>query len=201
MDTAPNRQEVRERVTIWPALGLCGLVLVLWLTVDGILAPSAALAAVVGSSLCVAVVRFLPPGRRRQTFAAVALATGIAVPVAAVTTPLSGVPLPDIGLFGPYTYLVTELLFGAVTVALLVRAGRDASYRTARTLAVIYPVAYLWDWYTLTVGVFAIPLRTGVELVGIPLEEHLFMLVVPGFVVAVHETLASADRGATSGEN
>ena len=65
----------------------------------------------------------------------------------------------------------------------------------ARTVAVCYPLAYLWDWYTLTVGVFAIPLRTGVALLGIPLEEHLFMLVVPAFVVGVHETLRGGNGG------
>jgi hypothetical protein len=42
------------------------------------------------------------------------------------------------------------------------------------------------------VGVFAIPMRTGIELLGIPLEEHLFMLVVPAMVVGVHETLVDA---------
>jgi hypothetical protein len=38
--------------------------------------------------------------------------------------------------------------------------------------------------------VFAIRLRTGVDLAGIPVEEHLFMIVVPALVVGVHETLA-----------
>jgi lycopene cyclase domain-containing protein len=95
--------------------------------------------------------------------------------------------LPDIGVFGPYTYLVTELLWGTVAVALVTYAGvwREA----ARTVAVLYPFAYVWDWYTLEVGVFAIPLRTGVEFLGIPIEEHIFMLVVPAMVVGTHETL------------
>ena len=95
--------------------------------------------------------------------------------------------LPDIGVFGPYTYLVTELLWGTLALALLRYAG---AFRTAaRTTLVLYPFAYVWDWYTLEVGVFAIPLRTGVELLGIPLEEHLFMLVVPAMVVGTHESL------------
>ena len=95
--------------------------------------------------------------------------------------------LPDIGVFGPYTYLVTELLWGTLALALLRYAG---AFRTAaRTTLVLYPFAYVWDWYTLEVGVFAIPLRTGVELLGIPLEEHLFMLVVPAMVVVTHESL------------
>ncbi|WP_394351789.1 lycopene cyclase domain-containing protein [Halogeometricum sp. CBA1124] len=81
------------------------------------------------------------------------------------------------------------MAFGAVAFGLLARA--NALRRAAVTVAAVYPVAYLWDWYTLEVGVFAIPLRTGVELFGIPLEEHLFMVVVPALVLGVHETLAS----------
>ncbi|MGM0590077.1 MAG: lycopene cyclase domain-containing protein [Halobacteriota archaeon] len=93
----------------------------------------------------------------------------------------------DIGVLGSYTYLATELFWGVVALALLRYAG--ALRAAARTVAVLYPFAYVWDWYTLTVGVFSIPLRTGVELFGIPLEEHLFMLVVPSVVVGTHESL------------
>lgn len=96
--------------------------------------------------------------------------------------------LPDVGaVFGPYTYLATEVGFGAVALWLLWRA--DAFERAARTIAVLYPVGFVWDWYTLEIGVFAIPLRTGVELLGIPVEEHLFMVVVPAVVVGAHEAL------------
>ena len=95
--------------------------------------------------------------------------------------------VPDIGVFGPYTYLVTEVLWGAVALALLVHA--DALRSAARTVAVLYPFAYVWDWYTLKVGVFEIPLRTGVEFLGIPIEEHIFMVVVPCLVLGIHETL------------
>nr|WP_315909208.1 lycopene cyclase domain-containing protein [Halapricum hydrolyticum] len=98
----------------------------------------------------------------------------------------------DISVLGPYTYLATEVLFGSVALALLVRA--DALAQAARTIAVLYPIAYLWDWYTLEVGVFAIRLHTGVDLLGIPIEEHLFMLVVPALVLGIHETLTENDR-------
>jgi hypothetical protein len=37
--------------------------------------------------------------------------------------------------------------------------------------------------------VFAIELRTGVNLLGIPIEEHIFMIVVPALVLGLHETL------------
>ncbi|QSG15221.1 lycopene cyclase domain-containing protein [Halapricum desulfuricans] len=106
--------------------------------------------------------------------------------------PFAG-PLPvDIGVLGPYTYLATEIVFGSVALALLVRA--EALARAARTIVVLYPIAYLWDWYTLEVGVFAIRLRTGVDLLGIPIEEHLFIIVVPALVLGIHETLTANDR-------
>ena len=99
----------------------------------------------------------------------------------------------DIGaIFGSYTYLATEVVFGAVALALCYHAG--ALRRAGVTVAVLYPVAYVWDWYTLHIGVFAIELRTGVDLLGIPIEEHLFMLVVPAMVVGVHETLHDRAR-------
>ncbi|MFC7077499.1 MULTISPECIES: lycopene cyclase domain-containing protein [Haloarcula] len=99
--------------------------------------------------------------------------------------------LPDIGVFGPYTYLVTEFLWGTVALVLLYRA--DALRMAARTIVALYPIAYVWDWYTLTVGVFAIRLRTGVDLLGIPIEEHIFIVVVPALVVGLHETLHRRD--------
>lgn len=101
--------------------------------------------------------------------------------------------LPDIGAaFGPYTYLASELVFGAVALALLYRA--DALREAAVTIAVLYPVGYVWDWYTLAIGVFEIHLRTGVEFLGIPIEEHLFIVVVPALVLGVHETLRGWGR-------
>ncbi len=95
--------------------------------------------------------------------------------------------LPDIGVFGPYTYLVTEVVWGTVALALLWRA--DALRTAGKTIVALYPIAYVWDWYTLEVGVFAIKLRTGVDLLGIPIEEHIFMVVVPALVIGLHETL------------
>ncbi|WP_313693974.1 lycopene cyclase domain-containing protein [Halorarum halobium] len=109
--------------------------------------------------------------------------------VATFFRPLADVGLPNVTALGPYTYLATEVAFGTAALALLAREGRDALWRAARTIAVLYPVAYVWDWYTLEVGVFSIPMRTGVELLGIPLEEHVFMVVVPALVLGIHETL------------
>ena len=95
--------------------------------------------------------------------------------------------LPDIGVLGPYTYLATELMWGVVAAGLLHYSG---AWRPAlRTALVLYPFALAWDWYTLEVGVFEIPLRTGVELLGVPIEEHVFMFLVPAMVVGTHESL------------
>jgi len=94
---------------------------------------------------------------------------------------------PDVTVFGRFTYLVTELLWGAVALALLRRT--ESVRKALRVCLVLYPFAYAWDRYTLEVGVFDIPLRTGVEVAGIPIEEHIFMFVVPSMVVGTAEAL------------
>ena len=99
----------------------------------------------------------------------------------------------DISVFGRYTYLVTEIAWGLVAVALLRRA--NALRKAAVTILALYPIAYVWDRYTLAVGVFDIKLRTGIDVAGIPLEEHLFMAVVPGLVIGIHETIFGDDAG------
>ncbi|MFB6168491.1 MAG: lycopene cyclase domain-containing protein [Haloferacaceae archaeon] len=163
-----------------------GLFLVVALSVDGLFPPAAAFA-----TLPLVVVGGYAH-RAEPELATMLLVRGVylllaGLVVATYFRPLAGVALPDIGVLGPYTYLATEVVFGAAALVLLVRA--DALRRAARTVVALYPVAYLWDWYTLEVGVFAIPLRTGVELLGIPVEEHLFMLVVPALVLGIHETV------------
>lgn len=96
-------------------------------------------------------------------------------------------PLPDVAVLGSWTYLASELFFGAIAVALLYR---ERALRLAgRTILVLYPIAFLWDWYSLHVGIFAVELRTGYDLLGIPVEEHLFVVIVPALVLAVHEAL------------
>lgn len=122
------------------------------------------------------------------------------------TTPWRGVALlsllvlstdvpskPDISVFGRYTYLLTEVFWGSLALWLLRRAR--ATKRAARTVLVLYPFAYTWDRYTLSVGVFDIPLRTGIEVADIPLEEHLFMVVVPSLVIGFHENLHGPSGG------
>jgi lycopene cyclase domain-containing protein len=168
-------------------LGLLGT---LWLTVDGIFPPTAFLAAVAFGA--VAVIAY-DSGPRIATML---LVRGsylfLAALIAAVAfEPLVGAPLPDIGVLGPYTYLATEVVFGSIGFALLYRADALGDY--VRALVFVYPIAYVWDWYTLEVGVFEIPLRTDWELFGIPIEEHLFMLVVPALVIGLYETVRRGD--------
>jgi lycopene cyclase domain-containing protein len=117
-----------------------------------------------------------------------------------VLSVVAQVALPDISVFGPYTYLATEVMWGTVAVALLWYA--DAFRAAGRVVAVVYLPAYVWDWYTLQVGVFEIPLRTGVNLLGIPIEEHIFMILVPSLVVGVHESIEKirAERATATAE-
>ena len=183
----------RERArTLAYALMGAGLFAVVPLSITGVFPPSAPLA-----SLVFGVVVGLAYAKGPTT-ATMLLVRGAYLFLAVLLVsvffrPLAGVPLPDVTVLGPYTYLATEVAFGAAAFALLARA--DALWRAAKTVAAVYPVAYVWDWYTLEVGVFEIPMRTGVELLAIPLEEHLFMVVVPALVLGVHETVnARGDR-------
>ncbi|RLM89833.1 lycopene cyclase [Halobellus sp. Atlit-38R] len=179
------------------ALLYLGFVFVVLFAVGGPFPASAPLAAVAFGIVA------LVATRADATVATMLLVRGAYVFLAFLVVavwyrPLAAVPLPDIGLLGPYTYLATEIAFGTLALALLVYA--DALRRAAVTILALYPLAYVWDWYTLEIGVFAIPLRTGVELLGIPVEEHLFMLVVPALVIGIHETVNGRGRAAAADE-
>ncbi|MEF8856176.1 MAG: lycopene cyclase domain-containing protein [Haloplanus sp.] len=165
-----------------------GMVAVVALAVTGVVPRGSALATVPFLAVAVAARRADAELATKLLVRASYLFFALLV-VAVWLRPLAGIAGPDITALGPYTYLATEVLWGVAAVTLVIRAG---AVRTAlRTTLVCYPVAYVWDWYTLTVGVFSIPMRTGTDLLGIPIEEHLFMLVVPMMVVGVHETLAN----------
>ncbi|QLG61506.1 lycopene cyclase domain-containing protein [Halorarum salinum] len=185
----------RARTLAYALLG-AGLFAVVPLAVAGVVPPSAPAASLV---YAVVVALAYPADAETATMllirGAYLFLAGLLV--ATFFTPLAGYGLPDVTVLGPYTYLATEVVFGAVALALLARQGRGALWRAGRTVAVLYPVAYVWDWYTLEVGVFSIPMRTGVELVGIPLEEHVFMVVVPALVLGIHETV----NGGAGGES
>ncbi|PSQ63617.1 MAG: lycopene cyclase [Halobacteriales archaeon SW_8_66_22] len=188
-----GRQRAR---TLAVGLMLLGLVGVLWGSVDGRFPPSSPLAA-----LAFGVVAFLAY-RAEPTVATMLLIRGAYVFLAVLLVavwfePLATVGLPDITVLGPYTYLATEVVFGATALVLLVNA--DAVWSAAKTIVALYPIAYVWDWYTLEVGVFDITMRTGVDLFGIPIEEQIFMLVVPALVLGIHETLRGDSGDADGG--
>jgi len=174
------------------SLMLLGLVGVLWGTASGLFPPASPVAALAFGSVA------LVARHADSTIATMLLIRGAYVFLAVLLVavwfrPVSGATLPDITVLGSHTYLATELVFGAVALGLLYYA--DALRSAARTIAAVYPVAYIWDWYTLEVGVFDITMRTGHELFGIPIEEHIFMLVVPALVLGFHETIRRTARG------
>jgi len=178
-----GRSRARTLALSFMFVGLLG---VLWGTVSGLFPPSAPAGALAFGSVV------LVSRRARPALATMLLVRGAYVFLALLVVavwfrPLSASGLPDITVFGSYTYLVTELFFGSIALALLWYAGALRS--GARTILALYPVAYVWDWYTLEVGVFDITMRTGYDLFGIPVEEHLFMLVVPAMVIGLHETI------------
>lgn len=185
-----------DKRTVVVALGLDrGLSLGFWLMVVGLVAvvvlaatepfpPSAVFAAAAFGAVAAVSRRAEPQVATMLLIRGAYLFLALLV-VAIWYQPLQQPPAIDIGVLGPYTYIATEILFGSIAFALLWWAG--AVRRAVRTIAVLYPIAYLWDWYTLEVGVFAIRLRTGIDLLGIPLEEHLFIVVVSAFVLGVHE--------------
>lgn len=187
----------RARTLAVTALAV-GLFFVVPLAVTGVLPASAPAASIAfGAVAAIAVHKGPTVATMLLVRGAYLFLAGLLVAVFFRPLAAGGVVLPDVTVLGPYTYLATEVLFGAAAGALLARVGRAALWRAARTVAAVYPVAYVWDWYTLEVGVFSIPMRTGIEVLGIPLEEHLFMIVVPALVLGVHETLhGDGDDGA-----
>lgn len=178
------------------SLMLLGLFGVLWGTVSGLFPPSSPVAALAFAAIV------LVARHADSTIATMLLIRGAYVFLALLLVavwfrPLSGAALPDITVLGPYTYLATEIFFGAIAFGLLYRAGALRS--AARTIVALYPIAYVWDWYTLEVGVFDITMRTGYDLFGIPIEEHIFMIVVPALVLGFHETIRSLSADDSTG--
>jgi len=169
---------------------ILGAIGVLWGAVSGLFPPAAPIAALVFLSVVFtarsAAAELATKLLVRGTYVFLALLI-----VAVWYRPFAPVGLPDVTALGPYTYLATEVVFGAAAVVLLRYA--DAVRDAARTIVALYPIAYVWDWYTLKVGVFEIVARTGVDLFGIPIEEHLFMAVVPAFVIGLHETVRTLE--------
>ncbi len=197
-DRSIDKRTVSVLFGRWPArriagaLMFLGLLGVLWGTIGGYFPPSSPLAGLVFATIVLIAIRAEPKIATMLLIRGAYLFLAVLF-VAVWFRPLSASALPDITILGPYTYLATEILFGAIAFSLLYYAG--ALRRAAYTIAAVYPIAYVWDWYTLEVGVFEITMRTGYDLFGIPIEEHLFMIVVPALVLGIHETIraVSAD--------
>jgi len=189
-----GRRRARALATTLLWVGMIG---VLWGTLGGLFPPSTPAAALAFGSIVI-VARPATP-----TIATMLLIRGAYVFLALLLVavwfrPLSGAMLPDITFLGEYTYLATEVFFGTVAFGLIAYA--DAFRSATRTIVALYPLAYVWDWYTLEVGVFDITMRTGYDLVGIPIEEHIFMIVVPALVIGLHEALQTATTEAQPAE-
>jgi len=188
----------RDAVTLAYYTIFLGLLSSLWLTVDGTFPPFAFLATVAFGAVALSA-RGSGPRIATMLLIRGSYVFLAALIVAVAFEPIAGVPLPDVGVFGAYTYLLTELAFGTIAFALLYRADALAAY--VRSMVVIYPIAYVWDWYTLEVGVFEIPLRTGWVLFDIPVEEHLFILVVPALVIGLYESVRDGPGSESTGDD
>lgn len=203
-DRSVDKQTVSVLLGPWSARRLAaalislGLVGVLWGTIGGAFPPSSPLAALALAPIVLIAFRAGP------TIATMLLIRGAYVFLALLLVavwfrPLTGIGLPDISVLGPYTYLTTEVFFGAIALGLLYYA--DALRSAAYTIAALYPIGFIWDWYTLEVGIFEITMRTGSELFGIPIEEQLFLLVVPALVVGIHETIRTVSADSTGSDS
>ena len=103
-----------------------------------------------------------------------------------------------------YLALMAACLLATLPLELVLKAG--VYRRPRRWLAALVPVFLvfnLWDWVAIRRGHWTYSLRytTGVELLGLPLEELVFFLVVPTCALltyqAVVRLLPSRDRRGT----
>jgi lycopene beta-cyclase len=98
-------------------------------------------------------------------------------------------------VLGRATYLVLMAACLAVTLPLelVLRAG---VYRRPRrwlaALAPVFVVFSLWDWVAIRRGHWSYSPRytTGIELLGLPLEELVFFLVVPTCALLTYQAVA-----------
>ena len=100
-----------------------------------------------------------------------------------------------------YLALMAACLLGTLPLELVLNAG--VYRRPRRWLAAVVPVFLvfnLWDWVAIRRGHWAYSPRytTGIELLGLPLEELAFFVVVPTCALltyqAVVRLLPSPDR-------
>ena len=106
-------------------------------------------------------------------------------------------------MLGRATYLALMAACLLVTLPLELVLGAGVYRRLRRWLAAVVPVFLvfnLWDWVAIRRGHWTYSLRytTGIELLGLPLEELVFFVVVPTCALltyqAVVRLLPSRDR-------
>ena len=98
-------------------------------------------------------------------------------------------------MLGRATYLVLMAACLAVTLPLELVLKAGVYRRPRRWLAALLPVfcAFnLWDWVAIRRGHWTYSARytTGVELLGLPLEELVFFLVVPTCALLTYQAVA-----------
>ncbi len=97
-------------------------------------------------------------------------------------------------MLGRATYLVLMAACLAVTLPLELVLKAGVYRRPRRWLATLAPVLLafgLWDWLAIRRGHWAYSRRwtTGVELLGLPLEELVFFLVVPTCALLTYQAV------------
>jgi lycopene beta-cyclase len=98
-------------------------------------------------------------------------------------------------VLGRATYLVLMAACVAVTLPLELVLGAGVYRRPRRWLAALLPVFLvfnLWDWLAIRRGHWTYNPRytTGIHLLGLPLEELVFFLVVPTCALLTYQAVA-----------
>ena len=97
-------------------------------------------------------------------------------------------------MLGRATYLVLMAACVAVTLPLELVLKAEVYRRPRRWLAALVPVFLvfsLWDWAASRRGHWAYSPRytTGIEVLGLPLEELVFFLVVPTCALLTYQAV------------
>ena len=97
-------------------------------------------------------------------------------------------------MFGRASYLVLMAACVALTLPLELVLKAGVYRRPRRWLAVLAPVFVvfnLWDWVAIRRGHWTYSPRytTGIRLIGLPLEELVFFLVVPTCALLTYQAV------------
>ena len=97
-------------------------------------------------------------------------------------------------MFGRASYLVLMAACAALTLPLELVLKAGVYRRPRRWLAALVPVFVvfnLWDWVAIRRGHWTYSPRytTGIRLIGLPLEELVFFLVVPTCALLTYQAV------------